>query len=107
MQAAILGRECVTGLSVAGTYPKNFGVGIRARIRSSSSTVTRSRPFLRQESSTALTTIPRTNAGIFFMRAAASSSQSIPTLWATVPCEIAPYTSRVASLGGLMAGRGA
>ena len=31
-----------------GTYPKIFGVGIRARIRSSSSTVTRSRPFLRQ-----------------------------------------------------------
>src|SRR5262245_21205265 len=57
--------------------PKNFGVVILARIRSSSSTVTRSRPLLRQDSSTALTTIPRTNAGIFFMRAAAASSQAI------------------------------
>ena len=34
-------------------------------------------PFLRQDSSTALTTIPRTNAGIFFMRAAAASSHAI------------------------------
>ena len=48
---------------LSGTYWKNFGVGIRARIRSSSSTVTRSRPLLRQDSSTALTTIPRTKAG--------------------------------------------
>jgi hypothetical protein len=74
MQAAVLDRER-GGLIGAGAYPKNFGVGIRARIRSSSSTVTRSSPLLRQDSSTALTTIPRTNAGIFFMRAAASSSQ--------------------------------
>ena len=40
-------------------------------------TVTRSRPFLRHDSSTAFTTIPRTNAGIFFMRAAAASSHAI------------------------------
>ena len=58
-------------------HPKIFCVGIRARIRSSSSTVMWSRPLFRQDSSTALTTMPRTNAGIFFMRAAASSSQAI------------------------------
>ena len=40
-------------------YPKTFGVGIRARIRSSSSTVTRLMPFRRHESSTARVTIPR------------------------------------------------
>ena len=57
-------------------YPKNFGVGMRA-IASSSSTVTRPRPRLRQESSTALTTIPLTNAGILFMRSAAASSHAI------------------------------
>jgi hypothetical protein len=34
-------------------------------------------PFLRHESSTAFTTIPRTKAGIFFMRAAAASSHAI------------------------------
>ena len=55
------------------TYPKIFGVGIRARIFSNSSAVTRLMPFLRHESSTAFTTIPRTKAGIFFMRAAAAS----------------------------------
>ena len=66
--------------------PEDFGVGIRARIRSSSSTVTRSRPFLRQDSSTALTTIPRTNAGIFFIRSAAASSQAI------VAGDSAPYS---------------
>ena len=38
---------------------------------------TRSMPFLRQDSSTALTTMPRTNAGIFFIRAAAASSHAI------------------------------
>ena len=58
-------------------YPKIFGVGIRERIRSSSSTVTRSRPPFLQDSSTALTTMPRTNAGIFFMRSAAASSHAI------------------------------
>jgi hypothetical protein len=45
--------------------------------RSSSSAVTQLMPFLRQESSTALTTIPRTNAGILFIRAAAASSHAI------------------------------
>ena len=34
-------------------------------------------PFLRHESSTAFTTIPRTNAGIFFIRSAAASSHAI------------------------------
>ena len=73
-------------MTVLCGYPKSFGVGIRARIRSSSSTVTRARPFLRQESSTALMTIPRTNAGIFFMRAAAASSQAM------VVGDSAPYS---------------
>jgi hypothetical protein len=50
---------------------------MRARIRSSSSTVTRSKPLLRQDSSTVLTTMPRTNTGIFFMRAAAASSHAM------------------------------
>ncbi len=54
-------------------------------MRSSSSTVTRSRPPLRHDSSTALTTMPRTNAGIFFMRAAAASSHAI------VVVDSAPY----------------
>jgi hypothetical protein len=49
-----------------GPYSKNFGVGIRARMRSSSSTVTRSRPLLRHDSSTDLITIPLTNAGGHF-----------------------------------------
>src|SRR5688500_7002287 len=70
VQAAVLSRDL-------GAYLKSFGVGIRARIRSSSSTVTRSSPSLRQDSSTALMTIPRTNAGTFFMRVAAASSQAI------------------------------
>src|SRR5438105_4134177 len=72
--------------------PKIFGVGIRARIRSSSSTVTRSRPLLRQDSSTAFTTMPRTNTGIFFMRAAAASSHAIVTEDAR-PYSIAPFDS--------------
>src|SRR5688500_11497848 len=59
------------------SYANIFGVGILARIRSSSSTVTRSTPFLRQDSSTARTTIPRTNAGILFIRSVAASSQEI------------------------------
>ena len=75
--------------SAAG-LTEDLRVGIRARIRSSSSTVTRSRPFLRQESSTALMTMPRTNAGIFFMRAAAASSH------ATVAGDSAPYSIAVA-----------
>src|SRR5690349_9548293 len=68
--------------------PKIFGVGILALIRSSSSIVTRSRPFLRQVSSTARITIPRTKAGIFFIRAAASSSQAI------VAGDSGPYSIR-------------
>ncbi len=32
---------------------------------------------MRQDSSTAPTTMPRTNAGIFFMRSAAASSQAM------------------------------
>src|SRR5687768_9435397 len=60
-----------------GIDPKIFGVGIRARSFSSSSAVTRSMPFLRQESSTALTTIPRTNAGIFFIRSVAAASHAM------------------------------
>jgi hypothetical protein len=58
---------------------------MRARIRSSSSSVTRVMPCLRQESSTALVTIPRTNAGIFFIRSAAASSHAI------VVAESPPY----------------
>ena len=42
---------------------------------------------MRQDSSTALTTMPRTNAGIFFMRAAAASSHAI------VVVDSAPYWS--------------
>src|SRR3954451_5417466 len=68
-------RKLSAGRAV--TYPKSFGVGIRARIRSSSSPVTRLMPLLRQDSSTALTTMPRTNAGIFFMRASAAPSHAI------------------------------
>ena len=74
-------------------YPKNFGVGIRARIRSSSSGVTRLMPFLRQVSSTALTTIPRTNAGILFMRSEAVSSHAI------VAGESIPYSRRPDTAG--------
>ena len=46
---------------------------------------------MRQDSSTALTTIPRTNAGIFFMRAAAASSHAI------VAGDSGPYLDRGAS----------
>ena len=70
------GQRRGAGLSL-DLSPKIFGVGIRARIRSSSSTVTRSRPFLRQDSSTAPMTMPRTNAGIRFIRSAAASSHAI------------------------------
>ena len=51
-------------------------------------------PFLRQDSSTALTTMPRTNAGIFFMRAAAASSHAI------VVGDSGPYSIEPA-VGGL------
>ncbi len=61
------GAERTGSLPVAS--PKIFGVGIGARIRSSSST--------------APTTMPRTNAGIFFMRAAAVS-----------PCNASPPDTR-------------
>ena len=64
-------------MTVSCGYRKSFGVGIRARIPSSSSTVTRATRFLRQESSTALMTMPRTNAGIFFIRSAAASSHAM------------------------------
>ena len=67
-------------------YPNIFGVGIRAPDPVELATVTRSRPPLRQDSSTALTTMPRTNAGIFFMRAAAASSH------ATVAGDSGPYS---------------
>ena len=50
---------------------------MRARIFSNSSAVTRPMPFLRHESSTAFTTIPLTNTGTFFMRAAAASSHAM------------------------------
>ena len=76
-RARLTARRTHVNSMQCATYPKIFGVGIRARIRSSSSTVTRLMPFLRQDSSTALTTIPRTNAGIFFMRAVAASSHAI------------------------------
>jgi hypothetical protein len=59
-------------MTVSSSYPKIFGVGIRARMLSSSCGVTRLMPFLRQESSTALT-----NAGIFSIQAAATSSRAI------------------------------
>ena len=72
---------------------------MRARIRSSSSTETRLMPFLRQESSTALTTIPRTNAGIFFMRAAAGEESAAKArLLATMARHFEPWRRRHARL---------
>jgi len=74
--------------------------------------VTRSRPFFRQLSSTALTTMPRTKAGIFFMRAAASSSQAIVAVdWAPYsivrPGGFAPPDPPSPSLAGTPAPRSA
>ncbi len=56
--------------------PKSFGVGMRSRIRSSSSTVTRGIPALWQCASTARTTMPRTKAGMRLIRSRASGSQA-------------------------------
>ena len=58
--------------------------------------MTRSIPFLRQDSSTAPTTMPRTNAGIFFMRSAAASSQAM-VFGDSAPYSIAVFPSAPAA----------